>query len=125
MKRVIVVAGASLLLVATLITPASASRAETEVILDGIAYNGTSGRTEMNGRVESPRKDCTKDRKITVYREADGADVKYGSDKAKKDGGDYKWFIEKGGIAPDGNYYAKAEAGDTCKGDKSNVVSWD
>ena len=100
------------------------ARAQTEVILDGIAYNSTTGRTEINGRVDSPRKDCAKDRKITVYREADGADVKYGSDRAKKDGGDFKWFITKGGLAPAGNYYAKAEPGDTCKGDKSNVVFW-
>ena len=126
MKRVMVAAGALLLLGALLTTSANGrARAETEVILDGIVYNATTGRTEFNGRVDSPRKDCAKDRKITVYRVADGADAKYGSDKAKKDGSAYRWFIAKGGVAPAGEYYAKAEAGDTCKGDKSNKVIWD
>jgi hypothetical protein len=100
-------------------------RANTEVILDGIAYNGTTGRTEFNGRVESPRKDCANKRKITVYRVVDGADEKIGAQKSAKDGGIYRWFITDGGVAPDGDYYAKAEAGDTCKGDKSQKVTWD
>ena len=100
-------------------------RANTEVIFDGIVYNATTGRTEFNGRVESPRKDCANKRKIIVYRAVDGeADEKINSQKAVKDGGTYRWFMTKGGQAAEGDYYAKAEAGDTCKGDKSAKVAW-
>ena len=75
------------------------SRAETEVRFDGILYNTSEGKTEIYGRVISPRKDCAKNRKIIVYRVEDGADAKVGSDKAEKDGtGYYRWYIAKAGI---------------------------
>ena len=117
-------AGATFALSSTV--SSAGGRASTEVIFDGIAYNGTTGRTEFNGRVESSRKDCANRRKITVYRAVNGEpDEKIGSKKAEKDGGTYRWFMTTGGQAQEGDYYAQAEAGDTCKGDKSNKVTWE
>lgn len=100
-------------------------RANTEVIFDGIAFNEPTGRTEFNGRVESSRKDCANKRRIIVYRAVNGEpDEKIGSKKTEKDGGTYRWFLTTGGVANSGDYYAQAEAGDTCKGDKSAKVNW-
>ena len=99
-------------------------KANSKVILDGILYNVPEARTEFNGRISSPKKECANKRKITVYRVVDGADEKIGSKRSEKDGDTYRWFITAGGLVPNDDYYAKAEGGDTCKGDKSEKVLW-
>ncbi len=97
--------------------------------LTGIATAGGSAPTKVTvegtgnvyGYVESPKKSCMDDRKVTVYEQkgakGGGDDKKVASDEASKNGQYYTWDVGNPGI--DKKFYAKAGAIPGCAADSS------
>ncbi len=71
----------------------------------------------FNGKVQSPKAACTKNRTVKLYRETPGPDKLLGTDKSNKKG---KWSVPA--KLKSGNYYAKAPKQGSCAADKSNVL---
>jgi hypothetical protein len=98
----------------------------------GIATAGGSAPTKVTvegtgnvyGYVESPKKSCMDDRKVTVFEQkgakGGGDDKKVASDNASKQGDYYVWDVGNPGI--DKKFYAKATAVPGCEGDSSPTV---
>jgi len=94
------------------------------VTLDGIFT--VPIETHWDGDVKSARKACKNRRLVRVFRVRPGADEKVGSTRSYKGLSDngYYWSYVEDGVAPAGNYYAKVKPTDTCKGDRSETVSF-
>ncbi len=101
--------------------------------LSGTAYAGGAAPTKVTvegtgdvfGYVESPKKACMKDRKVTVFKQkgekGGGDDEKVASDNASKSGDRYRWSVGNPGI--NGKFYARAGAISGCAADSSKTVS--
>ena len=112
MKRTLLVVAVALCML-----PAVAV-ADTETKVTMSTYNGGEGK--FFGEVESPRKRCKDDRKVTVYRRVAGPDVKVGSDESKHGPGDtYSWTVKEETPVFSDPYYAKAKPKGDCAGDRS------
>jgi len=83
------------------------------------------GTSDVFGYVESPDRDCMKDRKVAVLKQqgskGGGDDEKVGADNASKSGDRYRWSVGNPGI--NGKFYARARAIPGCEGDSSKTVS--
>jgi hypothetical protein len=120
MKRVLLLA----LLCAVACVPAAwaAGKTKTTVTIDAVFL--ASGQTHWSGDMKSARKACKDRRRVLIYRQRPGADVKVGSTKSFKgmvDNG-YYWTYFDVGAAPSGKYYAKVKPTDRCQGDHSGTL---
>jgi hypothetical protein len=71
----------------------------------------------FNGKVQSSKASCTKNRTVKLFKEQAGPDKLLGTDKSNKKG---KWLIPA--KLKSGNYYAKAPKRGSCGAAKSNVL---
>jgi hypothetical protein len=101
----------------------SAGKARTTVTIDAVFL--ASAETQWSGDLRSPKKACKNNRRVVIFRQRPGADVKVGSTKAHKGLSDnnYYWGYSEPGDAPSGRYYAKVKPTAKCKGDKSGTLS--
>jgi hypothetical protein len=75
------------------------------------------------GSIESPKKSCANDRKVSMYRKADGPDLKLGTTRSERRGNlGYSWAVESSEPLAEGGYYAKAPATKECAGDKTPTI---
>jgi len=100
--------------------------------LSGVANAGGGAPTKVTiegtgnvfGYVESTKKSCMNDRKVTVFKQkgAKGGsdDKKVASDNASKSGDKYIWDVGNPGIQ--GKFYARAGAIPGCAADNSPSV---
>ena len=100
--------------------------------LSGVANAGggtptkvtVEGTGNVYGYVDSAKKSCMDDRKVTVYKvkgqKGGGDDKKVASDNASKNGQYYTWDVGNPGIQ--GKFYARAGAIPGCAADSSPVV---
>jgi hypothetical protein len=98
-------------------------KAKTTVTIDAVFL--ATAETQWSGDIMSGKKACKKNRRVLIYRQRPGADVKVGSTKAHKgltDNG-YYWGFSQAGAAPTGKYYAKVKPTAKCKGDKSGTLT--
>ena len=121
MKRAIVLA----VLCGLVCVPAawSAGKTRTTVTIDAVFL--ATGGTQWSGDLKSAKKACKKGRRVLIFRQRPGADVKVGSTKAAKGLSDngYYWGYSEPGAAPTGRYYAKVKPTAKCKGDTSGTLS--
>jgi hypothetical protein len=98
---------------------AQAAKAPTVVrFLDG-SY-GTN-QTIYEGDLRSSKSACEKQRKVTVFKEVTGPDLKIGSVKTDEPAGEGRsWKLVEDGFAVAGTYYAKAKGTSTCKASRSD-----
>ena len=101
----------------------AADRADTHVSFVSItSHNGDrwyEGYIYANEDFDYAKKKCAENRKVHVFRIANGPDVKIGTTRAN--GAVGAWTV----IHPDnvdGAYYAKAPKTDECKGDTSDEL---
>jgi hypothetical protein len=97
----------------------AAGKTRTTVTIDAVFL--ASGQTHWSGDLISKRKACKNKRRVLIYRERAGADLKVGSTKSFKgmvDNG-YYWTYFQMGAAQKGKYYAKVKPTETCAGDRS------
>ena len=99
----------------------------------GAAASGGSAPTKVTvegtgnvfGYVESPKKQCMDDRKVTVFEQkgqkGGGDDEKVATDRASKSGDVYIWDVGNPGI--NRKFYARAGAIPGCAGDSSPTES--
>jgi hypothetical protein len=71
----------------------------------------------FNGKVQSSKAACTKDRKVKLYRVKAGPDKLLGTDRTDDKG---KWLIPA--KLKSGDYYAKAPKSGTCAAAKSGIL---
>ena len=94
-------------------------KGETEVHFTTLMSTG-SDSSYYEGSIESTKKSCAKDRKVSVYRKADGPDLKLGTTRSERRGDlGFSWSIESSEPLSLGKYYAKAGSTNECAGDKS------
>jgi hypothetical protein len=117
----LVIAVVSLLTVGTGIAAAHTFRADSEVT---IRYN--DDRDRFQGRVNSERPSCERNRIVVVFRDNPGQDSPVGSDRTNDNG---FWAVEQNN--PQGDFYARVlrrertSEGHThiCRGDRSETIS--
>ena len=98
---------------------------DTRVTIDS-AFSTPTG-TYWAGDIFSRRKACKNERLVLVFRARPGADQKVGQTRSFKGMVDnnYYWTMNKPGIYPSGNYYAKVNPNARCKGDRSGLLASD
>ena len=120
MRRVVLLVAATMVMC---VPSASAEgKASTRVTLDNIQTFPSGGVTTIwTGDIFSPEKECKNRRRVFVFRVTDGTDEKRGSTLSYKgsDQPGYYWIYEEEGTPPAGEYYAKVNPTDGCKGDRS------
>ena len=121
MRRLMTVAvlGTAVLTGVVALPSAAAERAKTDVEFSAIVP--LSGQWSYEGFIDSKKK-CADNRKVKVFRFANGPDVKIGSTRANAAVG--AWSVTDPDL-PDGTYYAKAPATNECEGDISNDLGVD
>ncbi len=120
MKRLVTVAlGAVALTAASALPSAAAERAKTDLEFSSITP--LSGQWSYSGFIDSKRK-CANNRKVIVFRFANGPDVKIGSTRANAAVG--AWSVTHPDL-PDGTYYAKAPRTSECQRDISDDLGVD
>ena len=123
MKRAFLLAVAT---AAAIVVPAAAASAKTAttVTLDDVFI--VPVETHWDGDVKSSRKACKSKRRVLVFRVQPGADERIGSTRSYKGKSSpgYFWSLVKDGVTPNGDYYAKVRPTDTCKGDRSETLSF-
>ena len=99
-------------------------KAATTVHFTTIISTGSDG-SYYEGSIESPKRACANDRKITVFKRTPGSDKVIGSTRSKPRGElGYEWTLEVPEHLKNGTYYAKAPATSNCRGDKSPEVTY-
>ena len=100
----------------------SAGKTKTTVTIDAVFL--ATGGTQWSGDLKSAKKACKKDRRVLIFRQRPGADVKVASTKAVKGLSDngYYWNYSEPGAAPTARYYAKVKPTAKCKGDTSGTL---
>jgi hypothetical protein len=93
----------------------AADKADTHVSFVSATPHG--GDYWYEGYIDSTKK-CADNRKVKVYRIANGPDIKIGVTRAN--GAVGAWNVMH--PAADGAYYAKAPGTDECKGDTSDEL---
>lgn len=91
--------------------PASASAATASKVI--ISFKLPA----FNGKVQSSKASCKKNRTVKLYRVKAGPDKLLGTDRTNKKG---KWLIPA--KLKSGNYYAKAPKRGKCAADKSGIL---
>ena len=84
-------------------------KTKTNVTIDAVFLG--SGQTHWSGDIESTRKACKNKRRVLIFRERSGADLKVGSTRSSKGlvNNRYYWTYFQLGAAPSGRYYAKVK----------------
>jgi len=98
-------------------------KAGTTVNLTALISTGPNS-SYYEGSITSPKKSCANERKVIMYRKADGPDLKLGSTRSERRGNlGYSWAIDSSEPLAEGKYYAKAPATKECASDKSPTIS--
>ncbi len=93
---------------AALTVPATAAAlAQAASYNSNVTIGYVRGGPYFSGRVSSAQAACAKHRKVTVYRQAPGADPAIGADTSSAAG---NWKLNLGGRPKSGYYYAKAKS---------------
>lgn len=100
----------------------AADKADTHVSFVSASPHGGDywyeGYIYANEDFDYAKKKCADNRKVKVFRIANGPDIKIGVTRAN--GAVGAWNVMH--AAADGAYYAKAPATDECKGDRSDEL---
>lgn len=122
MKAGVFAAGVAVFLVAA---PSAGAGGKTGTTVNLTALISTGPNSSYyEGSIESPKKSCANDRKVVMYRKADGSDLKLGATRSERRGNlGYSWAIESSEPLAEGKYYAKAPATKECAGDKSPTIT--
>jgi hypothetical protein len=123
MKRRVLAAGVAAFLFAAPVAGAG-GKAETKVHFTVLIETGSDG-SYFEGSIESSKKRCANDRKVSVYRKRGGPDLKIGSTRSERRGDlGYEWIVESDDPLVPGKYYAKAGTTNSCQGDKSPTLAY-
>ena len=124
MRAGVFAAGVAVFLIAVPSAGAGAGgKAGTTVNLTALISTGPNS-SYYEGSITSSKKSCANDRKVIMYRKADGPDLKLGATRSERRGDlGYSWTIESSEPLAEGKYYAKAPATKECAGDKSPTIS--
>jgi hypothetical protein len=123
--------GISVLALSAGVASAHTTRFDSDVSLQ-LGVNPITSTFIFNGDVTSPRGGCVADRRVTLYRELDGADEATGSDRTDENG---LWSVSKHtSEVPGGSfYYAQVKKRDigrpghdhVCRGARSETINID
>lgn len=116
MRRFFLIAAVSVLALGA--NAQGGGKANTKVLFGGA--NPVSGGTDYFGNIESPKRACANNRRVSVFFKGPGKDEKVATDKSQPGKGDtYYWQARQEEPPMAGTYYARAKETDDCRGDRS------
>ncbi|MDX6587696.1 MAG: hypothetical protein QOI31_2169 [Solirubrobacterales bacterium] len=120
MRRLLGIGICALVVLGTVLGPATASaaKAEAKVVID--QYTPPPLLGSWDGHVKSERKACEKERQVIVYRREGKENVEIGSENTYRNGNKWLWTVVTGDET-EGKYFAIAPPTPKCKYSESKL----